>query len=220
MLEVFGLAVVSAFWPTLVLVDVLAFRTEKPERVLVAFLAGGLVSTLTIGSLIIFELRRSALVTTSRSTTDPLLNIVIGLLALVGAWVLARRARRPAGTNRGDAMQSVRLERAIRRGAPIAFVAGLIINIVPGVFPFIALKDIAELDYSVAATFAVLLAFYLVMFAFIEIPIAGYLFAPELTQSRVNEFNTWLGANGLRVAIWTLMIGGTYLVARGAVQLV
>jgi hypothetical protein len=219
-LELFGLAVVSAFWPTLVLVDVLAFQTAKPERVLVAFLAGGLVTTLTIGSLIIFELRRSELVTTSRSTTDPVLNIVIGLLAFAVAWVLARRARRPLQSKRDDAKESVRLERAIRRGAPIAFVAGLVINIVPGVFPFIALKDIAELDYSVAATFGVLLTFYLIMFAFIEVPIAGYMFAPELTQARVNEFNAWLGANGLRVAIWALMIGGAYFVALGVAQLV
>ncbi len=41
----------AAFWPTpLVLVDVLAFQTPKPEPILLSFLVGGLISTVTIGT--------------------------------------------------------------------------------------------------------------------------------------------------------------------------
>ena len=58
----------------------------------------------------------------------------------------------------------------LSRGAPLAFLAGVVLNIVPGVLPFVALRDIAELDYSVPATALTLLGFYVIMFAFIEVP--------------------------------------------------
>ena len=58
-----------------------------------------------------------------------------------------------------------RIEQLLDRGAPLAFVAGIVFNIVPGVFPLIALKDIAELDYGIAETVVVLLGFYAIMFA-------------------------------------------------------
>lgn len=218
LLELAVLAVLSAFWPTLLLVDILAFQTPKPERVLVAFLAGGLVSTLTIGTLLVVKLQDASFLTRSRTTTDPVVNIVLGCLAFAAAWALARTGGRTP--KHSEAKHSTRLERAIRRGAPIAFVAGLIVNIVPGVFPLIAIKDIAELDYTAAASFGVLFAFYLVMFAFIEIPIGGYLFAPARTETRVTEFNAWLGANARRLGVWALLLGGTYLTVRGIVQLV
>ena len=48
----------------------------------------------------------------------------------------------------------------------------------------VALKDIAELDETFAATLALFLGFYLIMFMFIEIPLLGYVFAPEQTASR------------------------------------
>ena len=72
-------------------------------------------------------------------------------------------------------------------GAPLAFVAGIVFNIIPGVVPVIALKDIAELDYSFAETLGLLLGFYLIMFAFIEIPLAGYVVAPAENCARDHE---------------------------------
>ena len=61
--------------------------------------------------------------------------------------------------------------------------------------PVVALKDIAELDYSFAATFALVLGFYLIMFMFIEIPLLGYVFAPEQTARSTTSFNAWLDRN-------------------------
>jgi Sap, sulfolipid-1-addressing protein len=224
--EIFVLAVLSAFWPTLLLVDVLAFQAPKPERILLAFLAGGLLTTLTIGSLIVFGLQGTAIFTRSKGTTDPALNFAIGLLALLSAYVLERMRRRPPKpkpepeTNAGETKHTPFVEQAIARGAPLAFVAGILLNIIPGVFPVIGLKDIAELEASNAESFALILAFYVIMFMFVEIPIVGLVVAPEWTQARVRRFNTWLGENKLRVLIWILVVGGVYLVVRGVLQVV
>jgi hypothetical protein len=219
--ELGWLAILSAFWPTLVVVDVLAFHTPNPERVLVAFLVGGLISTITIGTLVVLNLQQTAALTDSRSTTDPALNIAVGTLALVAAYVLDRvpdlhLRRRRHGR---EPKRSPFTERAIESGAPLAFVAGLLLNILPGVFPLIALKNLAELDYSAAETVAVLVGFYLVTFAFIEIPIVSYLVAPDWTRTRVAEFNDWLHAHQRRVAVWALVVGGVYLIGRGVLQL-
>ena len=219
--ELVWLAILSAFWPTLVVVDALAFQTPKPERILIAFLAGGLISTVSIGTLVVFGLQDTSVVTSSKSTTDPALNITIGALALLAAYVLTHvhdlphRRRRPAGTPKRSPFAT----RAIESGAPLAFVAGLLLNIVPGVFPIIALKNLAELDYSTAETVTILIGFYVVMFAFIEIPIASFVVAPEWTRVRVGQFNEWLATNQRRVVIWALLIGGVYLVGRGVFQL-
>ena len=111
------------------------------------------------------------------------------------------------------------MERMLDHGAPLAFVAGIVFNIVPGVVPLVALKDIAELDYTFAATVGLLLGFYLIMFAFIEIPLAGYLVAPESTARLTARFNAWLDRTGPRVGIAVLALIGVYLIVRGVLRI-
>ena len=83
--ELFLLAVASAFWPTLILVDVLAFRLERPIRILVAFLAGALLTTIALGIVIVFVLQGSSLTSGSRSTFRPAVYLAGGALALAAA---------------------------------------------------------------------------------------------------------------------------------------
>src|SRR5581483_7884027 len=102
----------------------------------------------------------------------------------------------------------------------LAFVAGILFNVVPGLLPFAALKDMAELDYGFAGTFAVLLGFYLIMFTLIEAPLVGYLVAPERAVSATVHVNDWIDRNGVRMGIYALAAVGVYLVARGVVAAV
>jgi hypothetical protein len=83
----------------------------------------------------------------------------------------------------------------------------------------VALKDIAQLDASDGAKIATIIVFYVIMFAFVEIPIVAYLFAPARTITTVDNFNAWLGRNGRRVAVYVLAVVGAYLIVRGIVQL-
>jgi hypothetical protein len=88
------------------------------------------------------------------------------------------------------------------------------------VFPFVALKNIAELDYSPAASVALVVGFYLIMFLPVEVPLGSYLVAPARTSAAVGRFNSWLRQNTRRVAALILSLVGVYLVARGIVGLV
>ena len=92
-------------------------------------------------------------------------------------------------------------------------------NILPGTFPIVALKDIAEVDASNAAKVAAIVVSYLIMFAFVEVPIVAFVFAPERTTVAVNNFSDWLKRNGRRVAAYVLAAVGLYLTVRGILQL-
>ncbi len=223
--ELLLLAVASAFWPTLIVIVVLALRGRHPIKILVWFLAGGLLTTMAIGIAIVFALQGASFMSGSPATIDPVVYLTIGLLSVLVAFVLLRRrGKSPAETPQKREARAKNdkpplAERAVERGAPFAFVAGVVLNIVPGTFPFVALKDIARLDASNAAKVATIFVFYVIMFAFVEVPIVAYLFEPERTKTRVNAFNSWLRRNGRSVAAYVLGGVGIYLIVRGIVQL-
>ena len=216
--EIFLLAVASMFWPLLLLVDIVAFRTSRPVSLLAWFLAGGLLTTITLGLVIVYGLRSSSLVSSSSKTsTDAAFDLVVGALALVAALVVWRgRSRAPADDGRSGS-GSERIERLVTGGGGLAFVAGIVANVFPGVFPFIALKDIAELNVSFAATLALIAGFYLVMFTFIEAPLLAFLFAPARTELAVASFNRWLEQHGRALAASALLVFGAIEIAHGLV---
>jgi thiol:disulfide interchange protein len=219
------------FWPTLILIVVLALRISHPVKILVWFLLGGLLTTVTVGIAVVFALQGASFMSGSKPTVDPAVDITIGLLSLIGSFVLLRKGDRAgkssqtsaaaeAATAKGSKPKKTPLtQRAVESGAPVAFVSGILLNIVPGTFPIVALKDIAQLDASDAAKVATIVVFYVIMFAFIEVPIVAYLIAPERTTVAVNAFNAWLGRNGRRVAAYVLAGVGLYLTIRGIIQL-
>jgi hypothetical protein len=219
-LEIVLLAVASMFWPTLITIVVLALRVPQPVRILAWFLFGGLLTTITIGLVLVFALQDSSFVSGSSHSANPVLNIAGGLLALAGALYLSRRKPTHTEPAQKQEKQSGLTQRAVERGGLVAFIAGVVLDVVPGAFPFVALKDIAQLDIGDAGKVASVVAFYVIMFAFAEVPIVAYLFTPERTTARVNDFNAWLGRNSTRVAVSVLVIVGIYLTVRGVAQAV
>lgn len=222
MVELLPLAIASAFWPLLLAVVVVSLRATHPPRLLVSFLAGGLLATMTVGLVVVHALQDSSLTDRSQTTFDPWAEVAVGCLALLAAVVLWRRTRARSETVPAEPVPAEpgRLERMLDRGAPLAFVAGILGCILPGPLPLVALKDIAEMDVGFAQTFALLLGFYLIMFAFIEVPLVGYFVAPVWTGQTTQKFNTWLDRNMRRVAIAVLGVAGAYLVVKGIVSLV
>ena len=59
----------------------------------------------------------------------------------------------------------------IENGGPYAFGAGVILNVLPGIFPLIALRNISALEYGNAAKILLILGLYLSTFALIEVPL-------------------------------------------------
>lgn len=219
LLELALLAVASAFWPILVVVDLVALRTPRPVPLLAWFLAGGLLTTISEGLVIVFALEGTT-VGSSRSSVGGWGNIIGGGVALLAAYVLrARTARSRTERPAAPVKRTSRTERMVENGGLYAFGAGVVLNVFPGIFPLVALRNIASLDYPTGAKVLLIVALYLCTFALIEVPLVGLLVAPARVEPWVQSLNGWLDRNGKRVGIDVLGGIGLFLVVRGVVQL-
>src|SRR6478672_3616343 len=138
------------FWPTLIVIVVLALRVSHPLKILLWFLIGGLLTTVAVGIAIVFALQGASFMSGSKPTIDPVVYITTGLLSLLAAFVLLRRKSRApqssqapmkaeADTANDPKPKPALSQRVVESGAPVAFVSGIVLNIVPGTFPIVAL---------------------------------------------------------------------------------
>jgi hypothetical protein len=221
LLELTLLAIASAFWPVLVVVDLVALRASRPVPLLAWFLAGGLLTTISEGLVIVFVLEGTTL-GSSRSSVGGWGNVVGGSVALLGAYVFRARAARSRNEKpaaQAPIKKSSRTERMIEHGGVYAFGAGVVLNIFPGIFPLIALRTISSLDYGNSAKILLVIGLYLCTFALIEVPLIGLLVVPARVEPWVHGLNSWLDRNGKRLGIDVLGLIGLLLLARGIVQL-
>ena len=65
-----------------------------------------------------------------------------------------------------------------------------------------------------------ILAFTVVQFTLIEVPLVGYLLAPERTRVRVEDFNRWFATHLRQIGEVIAIAIGIYLVVRGIANLV
>lgn len=227
MLDLLNIAVVAVacmFWPLLLVVVVIAFETGQPMRILVWFYLGGVLTTMTVGSALVFGLQDSPLMSGSRLPAAPLVDIAIGLLALLAA-VLVRRVdqrRKRALAERETrekkrSRSSERMQQLVEHGGPLSFAAGIIASVFPSPLVLIGMADIAQLGYDTVPTLIVILCFYLIMFTFVEVPIVGFVVAPDRTKSSAVRTKAWLDRNLLWLAFWALAFVGTFQVIRGIV---
>jgi hypothetical protein len=217
--EILPLAVVAAFWPLLLGVVIVALGAPHPKRLLASFLAGAMIAAVGVGLVLVYALDGSSL-TDASSSAGPTAEIVLGALCVLAALALSRGPTATKAPHRTDGDRSPgRLERALEHGPPLAFAAGIVLDLAPSPFALVAYRDIASFDIGFAETLAILIAFYVVALMFVEVPLIGYLVAPRWTETRTIRFNTWLRGNWQRLA--TLALGGLgiYLVIKGLVEL-
>jgi len=149
----------------------------------------------------------------------PLLLVIVQLalrtprpMRILG-WFSLRGA--PRETPKKGSRTSAWVGRLVERGGPLGFAGGIVATILPAPLAIIAMTDIAQLGYSTGATLLVIVAFYLVMFTFVEVPMVGFVVSPEWSKAKVALFNAWLGRNLVRLAVWALTIFGTAEIVRG-----
>jgi len=215
--EIFVLALASMIWPALIAAVAVAIASPQPVKLLSAFLAGALLTTVSVGLLVVFLLQGSSLFTGSHRTFGAGVYLVTGAAALFVAYVLrhgARRARPDPEPKRPGWS-----EQTLSRGAPLAFVVGIVLNVIPGVLPLVALKDIVELDYATGATVALIVGFYVVMFLPAEVPLVSYVVAPAETAQTVGTLRGWISRKARPIAVIVLAAIGIYLIVRGIVSL-
>ncbi len=110
--------------------------------------------------------------------------------------------------------------RMLGKGDPkLTFVVGAMLSY-PGVSYLDALDHIHKLDPGTVATVALVLFFCLMQQVFLELPLFGYLFAPERTQDAVGRFRAWMARSGRGAATIGAGVIGVWLLVRGIVTLI
>jgi Sap-like sulfolipid-1-addressing protein len=223
--SIFVLALTAMFNPTLLAAVTLMMLLPDTRKLMLGYLLGAYLASISLGFLIVFSLHGSASVDTARTTLTPGEDLVFGFLALVAGVVLRTgrlgEARERRRQHKEDKSQKESLpQRLLGRGsARITFVVGMALTL-PGASYLVALKQIADLGAGKVPSAALVVAFCLIQMAFLELPLIGYALAPESTQRRVEAFRDWLARSGPRVAGNLALAIGALLVVRGAIELI
>jgi Sap, sulfolipid-1-addressing protein len=222
------LSLLAMFNPTLLAAVTVMMLLPSTKKLMLGYLLGAYTTSITLGLLIVFSLSGSSAVNTARQTLSPSEDIVLGLLALLVAFVVGsgrdeplqqrRRRRKEAKEEAGEAKQSWP-ERMLGRGsARVTFAVGVVLSF-PGVSYLAALDHIAKLDPGTAVTVLLVLGFCAMQQMLLELPLLGYAIAPDWTQEAVQRFRAWLGRSGRRAAVIGAMVIGALLVGRGLLTL-
>jgi Sap-like sulfolipid-1-addressing protein len=226
--SVFLLALLSMFNPTLLAAVTVMMLLPNTKRLMLGYLLGAYTTSISLGLVIVFSLSGSSAVDTARKTLSPGEDIVLGLLALLVAFVLGsgrdepvrqRRQRRKEAKGGGEPKQSLP-ERMLGRGSARAtFLVGLVLSF-PGVSYLTALDHIARLGPGTMPTVLLVVGFCLMQQMLLELPLLGYAIAPEWTQDAVKRLRAWLGRSGRRAGVIGAAAIGMLLIGRGLVTLI
>jgi len=232
LLDIFLLGLVSMFNPSLLAAVTVMLLLPNPKRLMVGYLLGAYTTSITLGLVIVFTLQGSSTESTSKHTISPLEDIVVGLLAVLIAFVLGTGRDQPFQERRRqkkDAKSKAKMEagkpteslplRLLGKGDPkVTFVVGAILSF-PGVSFLTALDKINKLNPGTVPTVLLVVGFCLMQQILLELPLLGYVFAPDSTQDRVNRFKAWMGAKGRTAAVIGAGAIGVILIARGVITL-
>ena len=228
LVDIFLLGLVSMFNPSLLAAVTVMLLLPNPKRLLFGYLLGALMTSITLGIVIVFELQGTSFVEGAQNQLSPALDYAFGGIALAVAYVLAtrrdeavadRRRRRKEAKDPEGKKGPPRWQQFLGRGsARDAFVVGALLTL-PGGSYIAGMGSLAGQDLSDAATVFVVILFNLIMLVLLEIPALGYILAPETTPARVDRFKAALSAHGRRAGIWIAGVVGVLLVLRGTIEL-
>jgi hypothetical protein len=220
--HIFVLALAAAVYPTLLAGVIIMLTRPSPAGQLTAFLAGGMILSVTAGLLILAALEGSGGLDSSSQPASPAASIFLGLVSLAVAAAVAtgrprrvaeRRASRPA-----EPAAPSRTKRALGSGSlPLTIALGAALNL-PGIWYLAALADISAGGYSTATDVVLVLAFNVIMFALVELPLLAYVLSPERARAAVDGFNVWLRGNKRGVAVGVATAVGIYLIVKGIID--
>ncbi len=222
--QVFVFSLTAALNPTLLAAVTLMLTLLNPKRLLSGYLAGALITSVTCGLLLVFTLPGSSTSSTSKHTVNPVLNIVLGAIILVVAFIVGtgrdkrRRARSARKREEAKNKPPPRWKRYLSRGsARDTFLVGILLSF-PGASYIAGMDELSKQGTGTVATVLLVIAFNLVMLMLLELPLIGYATRPEWTTAAVARFNGFLGRDGGRVALVVATGIGVLLIVRGVVN--
>ena len=206
--------------PSLLAAATVLLILPNPKKLMLGYLAGALMTSVTLGLVIVFALQDSAAVDTAKRTINPVLDLAVGAIFLVVSIVLAsgRSLRRKPKEPKKDKAPP-RWQQELSKGSPrITFVVGALLTL-PGVSYLAALSGIIKLNSSTVATVLLVLMVNVIMLALIEVPLITFAVAPDWTPRAIERTKAWFARNAHSIAVRGTAILGTLLIVRGVITL-
>jgi hypothetical protein len=215
-LQAAGLALLAALSPTTLLVSAVYLGSARPRLVGAAYLAGAIIMSLVMGLVVIAILRNTGLNLRSQRTPRYGLRLGLGLLMLAAGAVLARRKPKLPDPDKKEGLVS----RMIANPAPrSAFAVGLLL-FAPGITFIAAVQVIATANASIELTTVAIIVVVVINALLVWLPLLVHIFAPGVTTRNLTAFNGWLRANGNKILIAVLIVGGVIVAVNGILGLV
>lgn len=222
---VIALAFTASFNPTLLAATTVMLLLDKPARLMVGYLIGAMLTSVTLGLVIVFSLSNSSTANTTQNTISPVVDIALGALALVIAFVVwrghvanmreRRREKKAAKPDKGPP----RWQRELSKGSPrTTFIVGALLTL-PGASYLAGLSEIHKQKLSTTVTVLVVLAFNVIMLWLLEVPLLGFIFAPTWTPRAIERSRAWVTRHAHTFAVRGFSLVGVLLIIKGIVGL-
>jgi Sap, sulfolipid-1-addressing protein len=219
-------AVLATINPSLLAAVTVMLLLPHPKRLMLGYLLGAYTTSIAFGLAFVFSLHGSSAVRTSKHTLSPGEDVVAGIVAVAIAvvlatgrdaalrsWVAKRRHPKTEATNSEQSWQ----QRMLGKGsARITFAVGVVLSF-PGVSYLNALGHIVKLNPGTVLSVLLVIYFCVLQQILLELPLLGYLFAPDSTQRAVSRTQDWLHRRGRTLVVIGLGAIGVVLVIRGLI---
>jgi hypothetical protein len=224
--QVVLLSLTASFNPTLVAATTVMLLLERPSRLMLGYLLGAYMTSITLGLVIVFSLSNSGASSTTENTISPAVDIALGVIALAISYALysgragrlreRRQERKAAKPDKGPP----RWQRELSKGSPrTTFVIGAVLTL-PGASYLAGLDQIHKLHYSTTVTVLLVIGFNLVMLWLLEVPLVSFVVAPEWTPRAIDRAKAWVSRHSHTFAVRGFAAIGALLVIKGIVGLV
>jgi Sap, sulfolipid-1-addressing protein len=85
----------------------------------------------------------------------------------------------------------------------------------PGAYYLAGLALLAKLDAPATTNVLAIVGFNVIMFALIELPLVGFLAAPDRTRTLTENLNSWITRHRRTLIVLVAGAAGTYLLVSG-----
>jgi hypothetical protein len=211
--------------PTLVAATTVMLLLDKPAKLMLGYLLGAYLTSITLGLVIVFSASNSSTTSTTKNTLSPGVDIALGAIALILAWAVwsgrqerlreRRRARKAAKPDKGPP----RWQRELSKGSPrTTFLVGMLLTL-PGASYLAGLDQIHKLDYSTTVTVLIVVGFNLVMLWLLEVPLVSFVIAPDWTPRAIERAKVWVSRHSRTFVLRGLTLFGALMIIKGMIGL-
>ena len=214
--QTLALACVAALYPVGLLAVSLLLSTDRPLRLGLSFYAGAATSLFVVGTLVITVLHGAGVSSSSSGGTRGGFRMGLGTAMLAAAFIISRRARRPATS---EEKKEPSWKKRLRGATPAAvFFTGAVLYSPSGSY-LASMQQIATSKGGWPAVLQLVIVISIVLLT-VELPLLAYGLRPQATARTLARAEGWIDRHGRQALMFVLVVLGSYLFVDGIVTIV